>query len=70
MQRDMGAISVQTIIENSKHTSNTALELDRRAEEKKSNTNVTPPVPENKSTTDGVDSVSPADKQVIDNKVD
>lgn len=70
MQRDMGAISVQTIIENSKHTSNTALELDRLAEEKKSNANVTPPVPENKSTTDGVDSVSPADKQVIDNKVD
>ena len=70
MQRDMGAISVQTIIENSKHTSNTALELDRLAEEKKSNTNVTPPVPENKSTTNGVDSVSPADKQVIDNKVD
>lgn len=29
MQREMGAISVQTIIENSKHTSNTALELDR-----------------------------------------
>lgn len=70
MQRDMGAISVQTIIENSKHTSNTALELDRLAEEKKSNANVTPHVPENKSTTDGVDSVSPADKQVIDNKVD
>lgn len=70
MQRDMGAISVQTIIENSKHTSNTALELDRLAEEKKNNANVTPPVPENKSTTDGADSVSPEDKQVIDNKVD
>lgn len=70
MQRDMGAISVQTIIENSKHTSNTALELDRLAEEKKNNANVTTPVPENKSTTDGADSVSPADTQVIDDKVD
>lgn len=29
MQWDMGAISKQTIIENSKHTTNTALELDR-----------------------------------------
>ena len=69
MQRDMGAISVQTIIENSKHTSNTALELDRLAEEKKS-ANDTTPVPENKSTEDGAESVSPADKQVIDEKVD
>lgn len=34
MQRDMGAISIQTIIENSKHTSNTALELDRLQAEK------------------------------------
>lgn len=34
MQRNMGAISRQTIIENSKHTPNTALELDRiKAEE-------------------------------------
>lgn len=33
-QRNMGAISNQTIIENSKHTSNTALELERlKAEE-------------------------------------
>ena len=70
MQRDMGAISIQTFIENSKHTSNTALELDRLAEEKKSNANVTPPVPENKSTEEVADSVSPADKQVIDDKVD
>ena len=34
MQHEMGAISRQTIIENSKHTPNTALELDRlKAEE-------------------------------------
>lgn len=33
-QRNMGAISKQTIIENSKHTPNTALELERiKAEE-------------------------------------
>ena len=33
-QHNMGAISKQTIIENSKHTSNTALELERlKAEE-------------------------------------
>lgn len=37
MQYEMGAISRQTIIENSKHTPNTALELDRiRAEESES----------------------------------
>lgn len=72
MQRDMGAISIQTIIENSKHTSNTALELDRLAEEKENNKTpiVTTPVPENKSTEEVADSVSPADKQVIDDKVD
>ena len=34
MQHEMGAISKQTIIENSKHTPNTALELERiKAEE-------------------------------------
>lgn len=38
MQRDMGAISVQTIIENSKHTSNTALELDRLKAERNEET--------------------------------
>ena len=63
-------LTIQTIIENSKHTSNTALELNRLAEEKKSNANVTTPVPENKSTENGADSVSPADTQVIDDKVD
>lgn len=37
MQYEMGAISRQTIIENSKHTPNTALELDRiKAEESES----------------------------------
>lgn len=62
MQRNMGAISIQTVIENSKHTSNTALELDRLAEEKKS---------KNKTTAkDSADSVSLADKQIIDDKVD
>ena len=74
MQRDMGAISIQTIIENSKHTSNTALELDRLAEEKASNkTPIATPVSEDKATEEGaetVKSVSPADKQVIDDKVD
>ena len=33
-QRNMGAISKQTIIENSKHTPNTALELERIKAEK------------------------------------
>lgn len=41
MQYDMGAISRQTIIENSKHTPNTALELDRiKAEESESTEDV------------------------------
>lgn len=67
MQRDMGAISIQTVIENSKHTSNTALELDRLAEEKESNKT---PVSEEPITDDKVKSVSPAKEQVIDDKVD
>lgn len=41
MQYEMGAISRQTIIENSKHTPNTALELDRiKAEESESTEDV------------------------------
>lgn len=41
MQYEMGAISRQTIIENSKHTPNTALELDRiKAEESESTKDV------------------------------
>lgn len=39
MQRDMGAISIQTIIENSKHTANTALELERLQAEKQNTPN-------------------------------
>ena len=69
MQRDMGAISIQTVIENSKHTSNTALELDRLAEEKANNKST--PVTEATVTEDNkVDSVSPAEEQPIDDKVD
>lgn len=41
MQREMGAISVQTIIENSKHTSNTALELERLDSEKEKGVDTT-----------------------------
>ena len=43
MQRDMGAISIQTIIENSKHTANTALELERLQAEKQNTPNPSEP---------------------------